>query len=111
MGTPATCNGYAMFDTAENAEKALVLFEEWAAKANEGELPEPCKGGFCIEDIETDEESLRYTVESPRYENCVWQCECIRDFLKTQSGVIQVEQDITTVADSVNWYGEDKEND
>lgn len=117
MGTPASCNAYVRFDNEENALKAVLLFDKWIKLAEEGKLPEKSpeedksiNGDYGISAVSQEKEEITFEVESPRYQNCIWQCENIRDFFQQQPGCQQIEQDVMTCEESVNWYREDQDN-
>ena len=109
MGQPAYCNAHVRFNNVENRRAAEILFTEWAETANKGEHPEPDSGDFCIEGINGFRDEIQFTVKTGRYQNCIWQCERIRDFFMKQQGCVAIEQDVITCEDSVNWYGDDEE--
>ena len=106
MGQSAFSNGYAQFDTTENAINAFEKFQHWAVEQNVREDVH-----FCIEDIALEDSNagVSYVVSSGRICNCEWQCEEIRDWFKQQAGCESVEQDIMTCENSVNWSKEDEE--
>lgn len=106
MGTPATCNAYAIFDTPENQGVAFLKFSEWVDEANK-----KTDVSFDIGNLDCDVEDriITYSVGFGRVENCIWQCEQIRDFFKTQKGIQSIEQDVMTCHDSINWYKDDDE--
>lgn len=107
MGTPASCNAFVQFDTPENAAEAFFQFTQWAIEANDGKKDGDF--GITIDEIIPEESAFRYTVDSGRYQNCIWQCEQIRDFLKTQKGVQSIEQDVMTCEDSISWSKDEDE--
>ncbi len=109
MGTPAYSNGYAQFNTTENALNAFEAFKKWADEKNE--LKHESYGIHSVALVDSDA-GVSYSVESMRVDNCEWQCENIRDFFKTQEGCTSVEQDILICETSVHWVkGEDDEED
>lgn len=110
MGTPAFSNAYVEFDDEQNLMAAFHAFKQWSKDANDGKKD----GDFDINspqiNTEDDEKVLTYTVSSGRGQNCIWQCEQIRDFLKTQKGIQFISQDVMTCDASINWYtNEDEE--
>lgn len=120
MGQPAYSNAIVRFDTCANATLAVEAFQKWAELADNRTLPEPpnadkdgsINGDYCIEDIGQGEDNeVTFTVSSPRYQNCIWQCENIRDFFAKQEGCQSFEADVMTCEDSVNWYREEDEID
>jgi len=116
MGTPAYTSAYVRFDTPQHASDAAMAFRKWARLANDGKLPEikggkPINGDYGISAIDAHDCEITYQVESGRYQNCIWQCQNILDFWKTQPGLEWVEQNIMTCEESVNWYkGDDDDN-
>jgi len=113
MGTPAFTNSYVSFDTEEHAASAELAFRNWVKLAHEKKLPEregeeSLNGDYGIGNINRDGTEITYEVASERYQNCIWQCENIRDFWKTQPGLECVEQPVMTCEDSIDWYKEDE---
>lgn len=108
MGTPAFCNGYVDFDTAENATKAFAAFDIWKDEKNNLKNEH-----YSIHSVELNLNTsvISYTVDSGRYQNCEWQCENIRDFFKAQIGCLNVTQDILVYENSVNWNNNDENED
>ena len=106
MGQSAYCNAIIRFDNVENRRAAEILFTDWAEAANRNEHPKPNKGDFSIDEINGEDDELRFVIDSMRVDNCVWQCERVREFFKKQPGCVSVEQDVMTCEDSVNWYGD-----
>ena len=107
MGQPAYSNAIAQFDTTEHAANAYDAFKIWAEAANS-----KTNEDYSINEIELEDSDacISYTVDSMRYQNCIWQCEQIRDFFKKQEGCLEVGQDVMTIEDSVNWIkGDDEE--
>lgn len=100
MGQSAFSNGYAQFDTTENAMDAFEKFQDWVnTQINRRDA------NFCIENVNLEDSNagVSYVVSSGRIDNCQWQCEEIRDFLKIQPGCQSISQDIVVLEESVNW--------
>ncbi len=105
MGCYTYTDAIATFDTEENARKALGGFVEWATGKN-GLKDED----YSIYDITMKDNRLHYRVDGGRPENCQWQCENIRDYLKKVEGCTAVEQSLYVQDEAVCWYkGEDEE--
>jgi hypothetical protein len=105
MGQPAYCNGYARFDTYDNACAAAKKLSEWSNEQQKNK--DIYLGAF---NIHVDgAEGVQYVVESSHYGNCVWQCERVRDFLCKLDGCVSIEQDVLKCEDSINWFKEDDE--
>lgn len=105
MGQSAHCNGYVQFDTTENALNAWQAFCRWSIMMN----AKPDES-YSIQNIDIEDDAVAevsFVVTSSRYQNCIWQCEQIRDFFKVQPGVISIDQNVMTCEDSVNWIKED----
>lgn len=123
MSQPAYSNVIVRFDTRPHASTAQNSFEAWVNMAHKQNLPEPTSpppggsinGNYCIGDIFRPKHGegveITCTVYSSRYENCIWQCENIRDFFAKQEGCQSFEADVMTCEDSVNWYRKDENGD
>ncbi len=108
MGQCAFSNGYAQFNTTGNSVNAFEKFVEWVNMQNNRR-----DANFCIENVNLEEAGpvVSYVVSSGRIDNCQWQCEEIRDFLKIQPGCQSISQDIVVREDSVNWSKDAEEFD
>ena len=115
MGQPAYTNAHASFDTEANAKLAERAFLKWINLADEGKLPESehtkekdsINGDYGISSVDCDGNEITFMVESPRYQNCVWQCQNVRDFFSEQPGCESIEMDVMTCEDSICWSKED----
>ncbi len=108
MGQSAYSNGVAKFDTLLNAINGMNAFCAWVIKANA-----KTDEDFYIHSIKINPEinEFDYMVVSGKVSNCIWQCECVRDFLKQQVGCQVIEQDVIVCTESVSWYkGQDEED-
>jgi hypothetical protein len=113
MGQPAYSNGHARFDTEENAAKANTAFQEWIKLAESKGFPtddcsEDCSdyqnGDYNISPPNIAGEEIEFIVDSMRVDNCIWQCENIREFFRKQPGCVCIEMDVMVCEESVTWY-------
>lgn len=110
MGQPAYSNGIAQFNDIELASKAHEKFLEFVDKADKKAFKnEELNGDYGIVDVKWLGHQITYTVDSSRYQNCVWQCEQILEFFKLQPGIVEVQQDVLTSENSVSWAAADDE--
>lgn len=95
---PSHSNAFARFDTEENAIAAEKNFNEWVNLAN--------KGDYNVSIIARKDNIIVYVVYAKKHKNnCSWQCNNIRSFWITQSGLEEVNQDTyaLTQEDAVHW--------
>lgn len=115
MGQPTLSNVFVQFDTCANATPAIETFKEWADKAHDHLLPEPAgadkngsiNGDYCIENIHGDDNEITFTVSSARCQNCIWQCENIKEFFTKQKGYQSFDAVTVSCEKSVNWFLEE----
>jgi len=105
MGQYSYSEGLVKFSNDDEANNAYSKFCNWADEKRALKDED-----YDIFDIELSVENhISYKIQSMKYENCVWQCEMVRDFFKKQEGCLGVEQNVMVLEDSINWYkGEDE---
>ena len=103
MGNYSEAHCIAEFDKDENAQTAYQNFNSFVDKANSHQLG----GEFDIDVTEKRYGCIEYTVRSGREINCIWQCQKILEFFKTQLGIRAVYQNVMVASDSVDWFVED----
>jgi hypothetical protein len=102
MEFQAYCNhAIVEFDIKENAEKAFREFSEFVQKANWGEL----KGHYCIYNVNYFDKDweIRFSAESPKFQNLEWQVKQILEFFKKQEGCLSFGAQILTESNRIFW--------
>jgi hypothetical protein len=105
MGTPAYSHCIATFDNELAAKVVLPQFVAWSRKANKGKLPAPFDGDYSISEIEQNGDTILFTVDSCRVQNCEFQQDKCLEWFKTK-GVLQFQSNVYIMGDGIYYERE-----